>query len=43
MAEEKSFAKATWQIMEQLLEVRNGRIASVKKNMHPLHAKELVW
>ena len=28
---------------DRVIKVRNGRIASVKKNMHPLHAKELVW
>ena len=28
---------------DRVVKVRNGRIASVKKNMHPVHAEELVW
>ncbi len=28
---------------DRVIKVRNGKIASVKKNMHPLHAAELVW
>ena len=28
---------------DRVVKVRNGRIASIKKNMHPLHAQELVW
>ena len=28
---------------DRVVKVRNGRIASVKKNMHPLPAVELVW
>lgn len=28
---------------DRVVKVRNGRIASIKKNMHPLHAVELVW
>ena len=28
---------------DRVVKVRNGRIASVKKNMHPLKAEELVW
>ncbi len=28
---------------DRVVKVRNGKIASVKKNMHPLHAEELVW
>ncbi len=28
---------------DRVVKVRNGRIASIKKNMHPLHAEELVW
>jgi len=27
----------------RVVKVRNGRIASIKKNMHPVHAEELVW
>ena len=30
-------------LADRVVKVRNGRIASVKKNMHPLHAEELVW
>jgi ABC-type lipoprotein export system ATPase subunit len=26
-----------------VVKVRNGRIASIKKNLHPVHAEELVW
>lgn len=28
---------------DRVVKVRNGHIGSVKKNMHPLHAEELVW
>ena len=28
---------------DRVVKVRNGKIASIKKNMHPLHAQELVW
>ena len=28
---------------DRVIKVRNGKIASIKKNMHPLHAEELVW
>ena len=28
---------------DRVVKVRNGRIASIKKNMRPLHAEELVW
>ncbi len=28
---------------DRVVKVRNGRIASIKKNMYPLHAEELVW
>ena len=28
---------------DRVVKLRNGRIASIKKNMHPLHAEELVW
>ena len=28
---------------DRVVKVRNGRIASIKKNMHPVHATELVW
>ncbi len=28
---------------DRVVKVRNGRIASIKKNMHPLRAEELVW
>ena len=28
---------------DRVVKVRNGRVASIKKNMHPLSAKELVW
>ena len=28
---------------DRIVKVRNGKIASIKKNMHPLHAEELVW
>ena len=28
---------------DRVVKVRNGRIASIKKNLHPLHAEELVW
>ena len=28
---------------DRVVKVRGGRIASIKKNMHPLHAAELVW
>lgn len=28
---------------DRIVKVRNGKIASIKKNMHPLHAIDLVW
>ena len=28
---------------DRVVKVRNGKIASIKKNMHPLHADELIW
>ena len=28
---------------DRVVKLRGGRIASIKKNLHPLHAKELVW
>lgn len=28
---------------DRVVKVRNGKIASIKRNMHPLHAEELVW
>ncbi len=28
---------------DRVVKVRNGRIGSIKKNIHPLHAEELVW
>ena len=28
---------------DRVVKMRNGRIASIKKNLHPLHAAELVW
>ena len=28
---------------DRVVKVRNGKVASIKKNMHPLHAEELVW
>ena len=28
---------------DRVVKVRGGKIASIKKNMHPLHASELVW
>ena len=28
---------------DRVVKVRGGRIASIKKNVHPLHAEELVW
>ena len=28
---------------DRVVKVRNGKIASIKKNVHPLHAEELVW
>ena len=28
---------------DRVVKVRNGRIASIKKNLHPVHAQELVW
>ena len=28
---------------DRVVKVRNGKIASIKKNMHPLHAEELIW
>ena len=28
---------------DRVVKLRNGRIASIRKNLHPLHAEELVW
>lgn len=28
---------------DRVVKVRSGKIASIKKNLHPLHAEELVW
>ena len=28
---------------DRVVKMRNGKIASIKKNLHPLHAEELVW
>ena len=28
---------------DRVVKVRNGKIASIKKNMHPLHATDLIW
>ena len=28
---------------DRIVKVRNGKIASIKKNLHPLHARELIW
>ena len=28
---------------DRVVKVRNGKIASIKKNLHPVHAEELVW
>ena len=28
---------------DRVVKVRGGKIASIRKNMHPLHAEELVW
>ena len=28
---------------DRVVKLRNGKVASIKKNMHPLHAEELVW
>ena len=28
---------------DRVIKIRGGRITSIKKNMHPLHAEELVW
>ncbi len=28
---------------DRVIKVRNGKISSIKKNLHPLHAEELVW
>lgn len=28
---------------DRVVKVRGGRIASIKKNLHPVHAQELVW
>ena len=28
---------------DRVIKVRGGKIASIKKNMHPLHAEELTW
>ena len=28
---------------DRVVKVRNGRIASIRKNLHPVHAQDLVW
>ncbi|MBQ1451266.1 MAG: ABC transporter ATP-binding protein, partial [Clostridia bacterium] len=28
---------------DRVVKVRSGKIASIKRNLHPLHAEELVW
>jgi ABC-type lipoprotein export system ATPase subunit len=28
---------------DRVVKVRGGRIASIKRNLHPVHAKDLVW
>ena len=28
---------------DRVVRIRSGKVASIKRNMHPLHAKELVW
>lgn len=28
---------------DRVVKVRSGRIASIKKNLHPVHAEELIW
>ena len=28
---------------DRVVKLRNGKIASIKSNLHPLHAEELVW
>ncbi len=28
---------------DRVVKVRNGKIANIKKNLHPLHAEELIW
>ena len=28
---------------DRVVKMRGGKIASIKKNLHPLHAQELVW
>jgi len=28
---------------DRVVKLRNGKIASIKRNLHPLHAEELVW
>ncbi len=28
---------------DRVVKLRNGKIASIKKNLHPVHAEELVW
>ena len=28
---------------DRVVKLRNGRIGSIKRNLHPLHATELVW
>ena len=28
---------------DRVIKVRSGRIASIKRNLHPVHAEELVW
>jgi ABC-type lipoprotein export system ATPase subunit len=28
---------------DRVVKLRNGKVASIKRNLHPLHAEELVW
>jgi ABC-type lipoprotein export system ATPase subunit len=28
---------------DRVVKVRSGKVASIRKNMHPLRAEELVW
>ena len=28
---------------DRVVKLRNGKIASIKKNLHPVHAEELIW
>ena len=30
-------------VADRVVKVRSGKIASIKRNLHPLHAEELVW